>query len=250
MKYRISQLLCNLLAHSREGLQSALVLACSTLIFSPVIAQAELSDISRIFHQTPTLSQFEICQGGGCVVASKISLTETEWDAITRIFNAPTKSAQEKSEVVERKKIAQAIGVLEDIVGQKIGTSADLAGTFFDGKLAGQQDCNDEAINTTTYMRLLKQNNLMLLHEIEDMRTRNFFFTGWPHSTAVIREIKTGERYAVDSWFYENGHAATIVTFKQWKANFQPEDSPINRPNSGLKARNQNSVTDLTPVSR
>ena len=33
----------------------------------------------------------------------------------------------------------------------------------------------------------------MQFHEVEDMRTRNFFFTGWPHTTAVIRDIKTGE---------------------------------------------------------
>ncbi|HSI24124.1 MAG TPA: hypothetical protein VK952_00740 [Methylotenera sp.] len=201
------------------------------LVFNPILAHAELSDISRIFRQTPSLNQFEVCQGGGCAKISKISLTELEWNAVTRIF-VPTKSAQESNEVVERQKIAQAIGMMEDLVGNKIGTSADLAGTFFDGKLDGQQDCNDEAINSTTYMRLLKQKGLMPLHEIEDMRTRNFFFTGWPHTTAVIREIKTGERYAVDSWFYDNGHAATIVTFKQWKANFQPEDSPIGKTRS------------------
>ena len=70
----------------------------------------------------------------------------------------------------------------------------------------------------------------MQFHEIEDMRTRNFFFTGWPHTTAVIREIKTGARFAVDSWFYDNGVAATIVPFDQWKANFQPPDSPVGKP--------------------
>ena len=237
MKYRISRLLCKRLKYHRAGLPTAWILACSAVIFSPALARAELSDISRIFRQTPSLSQFEICQGGGCAVASNTSLTELEWNAVTRIFNVPAnnaeeKNAQENNEVVERQKIAQAIGALEDIVGQKIGTTADLAGTFFEGKLAGQQDCNDEAINSTTYMRLLKKHGLIQLHEIEDMRTRNFFFTGWPHTTAVIRETKNGERYAVDSWFYDNGHAATIVTFKQWKSNFQPEDSPINRPKS------------------
>lgn len=221
MKYPTNQLLC------RHTLQPAWILVCSAVIFSPILAHAELSDISRIFHQTPTLSQFEICQGGGCVVASKTSLTELEWNAVARIFNVPAKNPDE-----ERKKIALAIGVLEDIVGKKIGTTADLAGTFFDGKLAGQQDCNDEAINSTTYMRLLKSNGFIQFHEIEDMRTRNFFFTGWPHTTAVIHEIKNGERYAVDSWFYDNGHAATIAPFKQWKANYQPEDSPINQPRS------------------
>lgn len=200
-----------------------------TVLFSPMLAHADLSDISRIFHQTPQLSAFEVCQGGGCAEVSKTSLTQLEWNAVTRIFNVQAKSVPEDKELIERQKIAQAIGILEDLVGKKIGTSADLAGTFFNGSLTGQQDCNDEAINSTTYMRLLKANGFMPLHEIEDTRTRNFFFTGWPHSTAVIREIKSGERYAVDSWFYDNGHAATIVTFKQWKANFQPADSPIDR---------------------
>ena len=95
---------------------------------------------------------------------------------MTRIFNVQAKSASEDKELAERQKIAQAIGMLEDLVGQKIGTSADLAGTFFNGSLTGQQDCNDEAINSTTYMRLLKANGLMPLHEIEDTRTRNFFW--------------------------------------------------------------------------
>jgi hypothetical protein len=226
MKFLINRWLCNF------PLRALSILACSATLFYPAVSYAGLSDISRIFRQTPSLSQFEICQGGGCAEISKASLTELEWNAVTRIFNVPTKSAPEDKELVERQKIAQAIGLLEDLVGKKIGTSADLAGTFFDGKLTGQQDCNDEAINTTTYMRLLKSNGYMPLHEIEDMRTRNFFFTGWPHTTAVMRDIKTGERYAVDSWFYDNGHAATIVTFKQWKANFQPEDSPISKPRS------------------
>ena len=223
MKFLTKHLLC------KSALRTLYILACSIVLFSPTLARADLSAISRIFRQTPQLTTFEICQGGGCAQISKTALTELEWNAVTRIFDVPTKTAQEKNEVVERQKIAQAIGVLENLVGKKIGTTADLAGTFFDGKLSGQQDCNDEAINSTTYMRLLKQKGLMPLHEIEDMRTRNFFFTGWPHTTAVIREIKTGERYAVDSWFYDNGHAATIVTFKQWKANFQPDDSPIGK---------------------
>ena len=76
-------------------------------------------------------------------------------------------------------------------------------------------------------MRLLKQAGFMLFHEIEDMRTRNFFFTGWPHTTAVIHEIETNERFAVDSWFYDNGYPATIIPFNVWKANFFPDDSLV-----------------------
>ena len=194
------------------------------LLFFSGIAQAEVTDINRIFHQNPSLSQFEICQGGGCYEDNKVNLSEAEWQPVATLFVPAPANAQ-----AEREQIALAIGMLEDIIGKKIGTSNDRAGTFDNSDYKGQQDCNDEAINSTTYMRLLKLNGLMQLHEIEDMRTRNFFFTGWPHSTAVIRDIKTKERFAVDSWFYDNGYAATIVPFAVWKANYKPADSPIGK---------------------
>lgn len=183
-----------------------------------------MAEISRVFHATPTLNSFEICHSGGCAESNQVSLTDMQWRKVTNVF---TKKAQNAEQ--ERAQIAQAIGVLEAIIGEKIGTSADIAGTF-NLKSLGQMDCNDEAINTTTYMRLLKQAGLMQQHEIEDTRTRSFFFNGWPHSTAVIHELATGQRFAVDSWFYDNGHAASMVPFAQWKTGYIPADSPIHHP--------------------
>jgi hypothetical protein len=203
-------------------------------------AHADLKNVTRIFHQIPTLGQFEVCQGGGCVETNQLSMTDLEWLDVKQIFNNKATSPEE-----ERAQIAKAIGEFERIVGAKNGTVADLAGTFFDGKLTSQLDCNDEAINTTTYMRLLKTGGLMQFHEIEDIRTRNFFFTGWPHTTAVIRDIKTNERYAVDSWFYDNGKSATIVTFAKWKANYRPEDSPIGKAKTAQPARAQTANSHL-----
>ncbi len=195
------------------------------LAFSPMVANAALTDINRIFKQTPSLQQFEVCQGGGCAQSNQLSISDAEWKSVAQIFNPKANNAAD-----ERQQISKAIGVLEQIIGAKNGTLGDRAGTFDNAEYKGQLDCNDEAINTTSYMRLLKSNGLMQFHEIEDMRTRNFFFTGWPHSTAVIHDIKTGERFAVDSWFYDNGHAATIVPFAKWKANYKPDDSPIGKP--------------------
>jgi len=153
---------------------------------------------------------------------SKTNIKAIEWNRVLRLFKPVSKTAFE-----ERDRIAKAIGLMEGVVGKKTGTASERAGTFNNSKYSGQLDCNDEAINTTTYMRLLKQNGLMLFHEIEDTRTRNFFFTGWPHTTAMIREVATGDQYAVDSWFYDNGHAATILPFAIWKENYFPKDSPI-----------------------
>ncbi len=210
MNYPISHLFC-----------SALSFFCLTF---NVLAHADLHDISRIFHNFPTTSSFEICHSGGCADVSQVAISDEEWLAVSEIFEE-----QATSPAHERVQIAQAIGMLERLVGNKIGTSGDLAGTFGNSQYKGQLDCNDEAINTTTYMRLLQSQGLMPQHVIEDTRTRNFFFTGWPHSTAVIRDIATGKQFAVDSWFYDNGHAATIVPFATWKANYMPADSPIGK---------------------
>jgi hypothetical protein len=207
------------------------------LFFSSILfgfsfsAHAALADITRIFHETPSLQQFEVCQGGGCIQSNQLSISSAEWNTIAQIFKTKASNAES-----ERLQISKAIGQFEIIVGAKNSTATDLAGTFDSDNTPGQLDCNDEAINTTTYMRLLKQGGFMQFHEIEDMRTRNFFFTGWPHSTAVIREIKTGARFAVDSWFYDNGAAATIVPFAQWKASYQPPDSPVGKVRSNAKA--------------
>jgi hypothetical protein len=245
MKYRTNQLLCKVLCKAIQYPRACLyqclaspqnipakagysfakaawMLACSVLFLAPMLAHAELKDISRIFRQTPTLSQFEVCQGGGCAQSNLLAISPVEWQNVSRIFSTKANNASD-----ERLQISKAIAEFEKLVGTKNGTATDLAGTFNNSKTPGQLDCNDEAINTTTYLRLLQSNGLIQLHEVEDTRTRNFFFTGWPHTTAVIHEIKTGERFAVDSWFYDNGHAAAVVTFKQWKANYQPEDSPI-----------------------
>lgn len=194
------------------------------ILLFPLVANAALRDINRIYQQIPALHGFDFCSGGGCVEVMQVSLTEDEWHSVELIFKHAGEITNAEQ---ERSLIALAIGKLEGIVGDKTNTATDRAGTFGNSDYPGQLDCNDEAINSTTYMRLMRQNGLIRFHEVEDTRTRNFFFTGWPHSAAVIRETATGERFAVDSWFYDNGYPASIVPFKDWKAGYIPEDSPL-----------------------
>jgi len=184
---------------------------------------AALSDITQIYQQTPAVHGFNVCVGGGCAEVKNVSLTDAEWRIVTDIF---THAGQTNAEQ-ERGLIALAVGAMEKIVGDETDTATDRAGTFGNSNYPGQLDCNDEAINSTTYMRLMRQNRLIKLHEVEDMRTRNFFFSGWPHSTAVIHEVATGNRFAVDSWFYDNGFPATVVPFSKWKSGYIPADSPV-----------------------
>ena len=196
-------------------------LLCSVAgVLMSVNVWADMADINRIYRDTPTLNSLEICYAGGCAKTSRTQLNADAWQKIADVFNPPSDSAEQ-----ERARIATAIGLFEQLVGAQTGTDGDRAGTFKNADYPGQMDCNDEAINSTTYMRLLKQHGLMPYHEIEDTRTRNFFFNGWPHTTAVIRDIHTQIRYAVDSWFHDNGHAAEVVVFEVWKDGWRPSDT-------------------------
>lgn len=196
------------------------------LLLTSMQATAAVADISRIYKSPVSLARFEFCSGGGCADSRILSLSAEEWQPVAAIFSSNQKLTPE----IERKNISLAIGLLERIVGEKTATGTDRAGTFDNSDFPGQLDCNDEAINSTTYLRLMQQLGLIKLHAVEDLRTRNFFFTGWPHTTAVIHEMGSGKRYAVDSWFYDNGAPATIVPFEVWKADYVPEDSPIRQP--------------------
>ena len=94
----------------------------SALILSYQYSYADIHDMTRIFHTTPTLASFEICHSGGCAEVSPVSLNDTEWQQVSAIFDG---NAQNSAD--EREQIAAAIGVLENLIGNKIGTSGDLA---------------------------------------------------------------------------------------------------------------------------
>ena len=184
----------------------------------PVVAYADGQAITTMLRQTPVISSFDMCYGGGCAAFSHVSLSDADWQAIIKNFESMPKNAAE-----ERTDIANAIGTFEQIVGAKTGTSEDKGGTFGNSAYPNQLDCNDEAANTTIYMRLLNNAGFLHYHQIMDTKTRGFFLNGWPHTTAVIKENVSKDLYAVDSWFYDNGKPATVVPFALWKSGWKPE---------------------------
>jgi hypothetical protein len=177
--------------------------------------------MARVLYQEPSPEHFEHCQGGGCAKVMTVALAENEWAQVREIFAYPAESFEE-----ERQNIAWAIGLLERIVGPKTGTDADLGGTFGNSHYPGQLDCNDEAINSTTYIRMLAAEGMLQFHEVMDIKMRGFFFNGWPHTTAVIREVESGREFAVDSWFYDNGVPPEVLPLEVWQSGWHPGSNP------------------------
>jgi hypothetical protein len=194
--------------------------AIAALLFFPLAAAADADAMTRILKETPTPQRFSFCWGGTCAAIEQVGLTPTEWSQVRGMFDPMPRDAES-----ERETVRAAIGLLESIVGSKTGTSGDRAGTFGNSAWPGQLDCNDEATNSTNYMRMMHADGLMRFHEILDTKTRGGFLIFGRHSTAVIAETGSMKKFAVDSWFYDNGKPAIILPLDTWQAGWKPDNS-------------------------
>lgn len=161
---------------------------------------------------------FEICHGFGCRLRSTAYIEPEDIQKIKRAYGAP-----HATPAAEREGMARAVGVIEEIVGAQTGTDADVAGTYTNSG-NDQFDCVDESVNTTNAIRLLDMHGLLRYHKLRKPISRTFLSSGrlGPHQTATVMETATTDIYAIDSWFYDNGHAAVVVPIEPWKNGYSP----------------------------
>ncbi|MEN8761953.1 MAG: hypothetical protein ABF290_05915 [Thiogranum sp.] len=163
--------------------------------------------ITVIGGRAPT--PFFSCTDYHCDEGETVTLSEDQWRQVVSLF-PPTESPAD-----EREHIRRAIALLESQVGKITGTWRDLAKNVAGAGLPGQLDCISESKNTTTYLQLLSQDGLIQWHEVEDRKLRSPWILDL-HWSAVIRDRRTGERYAVDSWFLDNGQQPFIQPLDEW----------------------------------
>ncbi len=176
-----------------------------------------------------------VCYDFACKRISVVDLPVAEWREIEAWFSvaAPTPAQ-------ERQQIKQAIGWMEVLIGRHTPTYKDLPFNLpagqedFSALFPGQLDCIDEAVNTTTYLRLLEREDLLRHHTVIGQAYRKSFFD--QHWAGQIREIVSGKRYVVDSWFQPNGYLPIIQSSADW-GNIRPlsalvdnsrRDEPVN----------------------
>jgi len=166
---------------------------------------------------SPGEHQFFSCTDYHCDTGKTVTLSASQWRAVRDLFTAKTSPAE------EREAIRQAIALLEDTVGAMTGTWRDLGGNVAGAGEAGQLDCISESRNTTTYLQLLYGDGLLQWHDIGKRRVRHtlIFNTHW---TAVIIERNSGEHFAVDSWFLDNGQPPRIQPLDDWLSGHDPDN--------------------------
>jgi len=156
-------------------------------------------------------NSFEICHGYSCRYKVDVALSETLWQQVKQLFEDDGDAAQ------ERQQIALAIALLEQQAGEITGIKHDSPKSLKTQDTYGQQDCIDETVNTTTYLRMLQADNLLHWHQVSTPARRGYFVDGrWPHNSATIEDLTNGQLYAVDSWPGANGEPPEIKPVAVW----------------------------------
>lgn len=189
---------------------------CASLMLS-ACAAVKWDPVANYHHSEVSPTHFEVCYNHGCADQAEVRLKLSQWMAVYALFEPVPSTPRE-----ERKQIAAAIALMERMTGEQAGTDGDVGGTFSGFGLMRQLDCVDETVNTTTYLILLRDQGLIHWHNVANPATRGYFVTGWPHATAVIEDKETGEKFAVDSWFGDNGEPPAIVALPEWLDGWKP----------------------------
>jgi hypothetical protein len=176
----------------------------------------------------PTDDTVTICSAYGCTHQTPFTFTA---DDIRQIAVIMDQARAEDTPEAERKALRQAIAWIERRVGAATGTDRDRPGLdFFGSGVKSQQDCVDEATNTTSYMLVMERYALLHHHKVvRPMAKGNLILGRWPHWGAMIEEKATGTKYAVDSFFYANGEPPVIMAALQW---YIDEGEPARAPRS------------------
>jgi hypothetical protein len=158
-----------------------------------------------------------LCSAYGCQTQTPVVFGPDQVKTIAELIR---KTKKGDSAAEERRAIAYAVGWMETYSGEIAGTKADRPGMDWDGSGdPTQQDCVDEATNTTAYMMVLQNNGLLKYHTVGRPFSRGNILLGvsnWPHWTGVLWETKNKQKWAVDSWIYQNGENPAVVEAEKW----------------------------------
>lgn len=125
----------------------------------------------------------------------------------------------------ERQLLPQVVGQLYAWAGEQTPVHADRAGNYADAGADGAMDCIDHSTTTMRFLRLLEKRGALRFHRVIDVTRRGWIFR---HFTATIEEIQPQalaaapaamsrrHRYAIDSWYVDNGKPAIVLPLEQW----------------------------------
>ena len=160
-----------------------------------------------------------ICHGYSCLAQPEIRYTEGQLGQVRRMLFAAVDAEN------ERKTLSEAIGRLYGWAGEQSDIHNDRGGNFADGHVPGKMDCIDHSTSTTRLLRMLEARHYLRWHRVLEPVARDVATVFFVHYSAVIEEKteSNAARFAVDSWFVDNGQPAVILPLEDWKKGAGPD---------------------------
>ena len=172
---------------------------------------------------------FVHCYDFGCKSWMELHYGDEQWRTIRAIMQRGNIDAG-----AEKQAIRRAVAAMERFSGAIAGTDLDKAGNYPGSDLPGQMDCIDESTNTFQYLSALDELGLLKYHRVDIKQRRMVWFI--THWTATISELDGGRRFAVDSWYRDNGELPYIQPIEDWQrkrdfpADYNPELAAAGEP--------------------
>jgi hypothetical protein len=157
-----------------------------------------------------------ICYNYGCYTGAQVNYSDAQLATLHQLLAAAGDAA------AEREAISVAIGRMYAIAGEQTPIWRDKGGNYADGGVNGQMDCIDHSTNTDGFLRLLQARGWLRFHEVLEPLRRIRFIVA-VHWAARIRDRATQRVYTVDSWYFDNGHPAAVLTVEDWLAGKRPD---------------------------
>lgn len=129
----------------------------------------------------------------------------------------------------ERGLLSVVMGRLYFWAGQQTAIHADRGGNFADDGVRGAMDCIDHSTTTTSFLRMLERRGALRFHRVLEPAQRGWVFQ---HFSAQVEEIVASQmhaetehvrRFAVDSWYVDNGRPAPVIPLELWREGNDPD---------------------------
>ncbi|MBR0568532.1 hypothetical protein J5J83_20605 [Azoarcus sp. L1K30] len=194
-------------------------------------------------------AQVSVCYNYGC------SATGTVVFESGVLAKARASLLEAGDAVAERAALAVVVGGLYLEAGRQTPIAADRGGNFLDQEVEGRMDCIDHSTTTTRFLTMMADRGMLRFHRVLEPARRTRFILqhfsavieerapppGLQQAVVVPDHVPLmlalcdcaevlgdvllppalpapmpGARFAVDSWFVDNGEAAVVLPLADW----------------------------------
>lgn len=197
------------------------------------------------------------CYNYGCLIEAWVRYDDAQLASVREQLRGAADAAQ------ERERLALALGRLYRWAGEQLPIHADKGGDYADGGADGRMDCIDHATTTTRLLRMIEAHGWLRHHRVIEQARRSFLITqhfsavieqrvapvavrkeagereycvgcysegGWLLAAPRTRNAPPEPdplleaRWAVDTWFRDNGAPAVLMPLATWLSGAYPDD--------------------------